>query len=73
MKKTLCFGTPAYLRAGLRQLEIEQPATASHPARKTTVPFEEIGIVILEDPQITISHVALASLLQQNSVVITFN
>jgi CRISPR-associated protein Cas1 len=73
MKKTLCFGNPAYLRAGLRQLEIEQPASADAPMRKTTVPFEEIGIVILENPQITISHVALAALLEQNVAVITSN
>ena len=73
MKKTLCFSTPAYLRAGVQQLEIEQPTSAGQPARKTTVPFEDIGIVILEDPQITISHVALASLLEQNVVVITCN
>lgn len=73
MKKTLCFNNPAYLRAGLRQLEIEQPSTAGQPARKTSVPFEDIGVVILENPQITISHVALASLLEQNTIVITCN
>jgi CRISPR-associated protein Cas1 len=73
MKKTLCFSNPAYLRAGLNQLEIEQPAFAGQPSRKTTVPFEDIGMVILENPQITISHIALASLLEQNSIVITCN
>jgi CRISPR-associated protein Cas1 len=73
MKKTLCFGNPAYLRAALRQLEIEKPASGGQPAQKTTVPFEDIGVVILEDPQITISHVALAALLEQNAVVITCN
>lgn len=73
MKKTLCFSNPAYLRAGLRQLEIEQPARGGQPASKTTVPFEDIGVVILEHPQITISHVALSSLLDQNAVVITCN
>lgn len=73
MKKTLCFSNPAYLRAALRQLEIEQPGVAGQPARKTTVPFEDIGVVVLENPQITISHVALAALLEQNAVVITCN
>lgn len=73
MKKTLFFSNPAYLRAAKRQLEIEQPAVAGQPARKTTVPFEDIGVVILENPQITISHVALAALLDQNAVVITCN
>jgi CRISPR-associated protein Cas1 len=73
MKKTLCFSNPAYLRASLKQLEIELPAAGGQPSRKTTVPLEDIGVVILENPQIIISHVALASLLEQNAVVITCN
>lgn len=74
MKKTLCFGSPAYLRAGLRQLEIETPATPDgQPARKAVVPFEDIGVVVIEHPQITVSHVALASLLEAGAAVITCN
>jgi CRISPR-associated protein Cas1 len=73
MKITLCFSNPAYLRARLNQLEIEQSVGDGLLFRKTTVPFEDIGVVILEHPQITISHVALASLLEQNSIVITCN
>lgn len=71
MKKTLCFTTPAYLRASLKQLEIEQPAAGTQPARKTSVSPEDIGVVILEHPQITITHVALALLLRHNVAVIT--
>lgn len=73
MKKTLCFSNPAYLRAALNQLEIEQPGVSGQSARKTTVPFEDIGVVVLENPQITISHVALATLLEHNAVVVTCN
>ncbi len=73
MKKTLCFTQPAYLRAKLKQLEIEQPAAGGLSARKTTVSFEDIGVVVLEHPQITISHSALAALLEQNAAVITCN
>jgi CRISPR-associated protein Cas1 len=71
MKKTLCFGSPTYLRAGLKQLEIEQPAQGTQPAKKTTVPFEDIGVVIFEHPQITISHAALSTLMAHNAAVIT--
>lgn len=73
MKKTLCFGNPAYLRSSLKQLEIELPASNAQPARKTTVPFEDIGFVILEAPQITISHAALSDLLEHNAAVAVCN
>ena len=67
MKKTIFFGNPAYLRAGLKQLEIEQPQASA----KTTIPLEDIGIVVLEHPQITISHAALSQLVAHNVAVIT--
>ncbi len=73
MKKTLCFGNPAYLRAGLRQLEIELPATDTTAGQKMTVPFEDIGVLVLEHPQITISHAALSALLAENAAIITCN
>ncbi|MBN8683640.1 MAG: type II CRISPR-associated endonuclease Cas1 [Chitinophagales bacterium] len=74
MKKTLCFSNPAYLRTGLRQLEIEQVAAEKGgKPQKVTVPIEEIGVLVLEHPQITISHVALAALIEENVAVITCN
>ncbi len=74
MKKTICFSNPAYLSAALRQLEIELPANATQSAtRKTTVPLEDIGMVIIEHPQITISHLALSSLLAHGAAVVTCN
>jgi CRISP-associated protein Cas1 len=73
MKKTLCFGSPAYIRAGLRQLDIELPATAGQAARKQSIPLEDIGVLILEHPQITLSHAAMSALMDQNVAVITCN
>ena len=73
MKKTLHFSSPVYLKTSLRQLEITSPSNSGEPAKKITVPIEDIGVVILENPQITISHVALAELLEQNIAVITCN
>ncbi len=73
MKKTLCFGSPTYLRATHNQLEIDLQKDAGQSSQKITVPFEDIAVVILEHPQITISHVALASLLDHNVAVITCN
>jgi len=37
------------------------------------VPIEDIGVVILDNQQITITHAALAALLQNNAAVITCN
>ncbi len=71
MKKTLSFGNPAYLSAGLKQLEVQLPSTDNIVLKKTTIPFEEIGVVILEHPQITITHQALSALIEQNIAVIT--
>jgi CRISP-associated protein Cas1 len=73
MKKTLCFSNPAYLSAHLQQLEIEQPPSADGGAQKVSVPIEDIGVVILEHPQITISHHALSLLIAQNVAVIACN
>jgi CRISPR-associated protein Cas1 len=73
MKKTLCFSVPAYLRVSLRRLEVELPARGERPVQRTTIPFEDIGVLILEHPQITISHVALAALLEENVAVIVCN
>lgn len=73
MKKTICLSSPAYLKATNCQLEIELPENTGQSAKKTTVPFEDIAVVVLEHPQITISHVALASLLEHNVAVITCN
>lgn len=73
IKRTLYFGQPAYLSLRLGQLVISHPCTDdSH--KKTdakTVPIEDLGIVILDNPQITVTQALLSKLTDSNCAVIS--
>lgn len=79
IKKTLYFGNPAYLSMTNAQLVLRLPEVEkndSSPASKPkkperTIPIEDIGVVILDHRQITITHALLAALLDNNCAVIT--
>jgi CRISP-associated protein Cas1 len=68
IKRTLHFGNPAYLKTTNDQLVVERPDL---PA--STVPIEDIGLVVLDHQQITISQALIAKLLDNNVAVITCN
>ncbi len=70
IKRVLCFTRPAYLSLHLRQMVVEQP-DADPPAAPRTIPVEDIGVVILENKQITITQALLAALLDNNCTVIS--
>ncbi|MCE2962094.1 MAG: type II CRISPR-associated endonuclease Cas1 [Chitinophagales bacterium] len=69
IKRTLSFGNPAYLSMENNQLVISK----KNDELKKSVPIEDIGILILEHPQITITHVLIARLLENNVAIITSN
>lgn len=71
IKKTLFFGNPAYLSVKNSQLVVKRTDTETQQEVVRTVPIEDIGVVVLEDRQITITNVALDGLLQNNCAVIT--
>lgn len=79
IKKTLCFSNPAYLSLRNAQLviklpEVEKAKELSEEFKKsseTTRPIEDIGTVVLDHKQITITHGALEALLENNCAVIT--
>lgn len=79
VKRTLCFTNPAYLSLKNEQLVIKLPeveGNASLPeAFKAdairTVPIEDIGIVILDNSRITVTHGVLEKLLENNCAVVT--
>jgi CRISPR-associated protein Cas1 len=71
IKKTLFFGNPAYLSVKNSQLVVKRTDTETQQEVVRTVPIEDIGVVVLEDRQITITNVALNGLLQNNCAVIT--
>ena len=71
IKKTLFFGNPAYLSVKNLQLVVKRTDSETQQEVVRTVPIEDIGVVVLEDRQITITNVALDALLQNNCAVIT--
>lgn len=79
IKKTLYFGSPVYLSLRNAQLVIKLPdiekATAlQETLRKraeVTKPIEDIGIVVLDNKQITLTSGALEALLENNCSIIT--
>lgn len=72
IKRTICITKPGYLSKKNNQLIITNPQKEKDDIPNTnSVPIEDIGILILENPQITISHSLLASLLENNAAVVT--
>ena len=71
IKRTLFFGNPAYLSMKNAQLVIRLNDAQTQEEVTKTVPIEDIGVVVLEDRQITITNGALDALLQNNCAVIT--
>ena len=74
IKRTLYFGNPAYLKTMNEQMviEMQDPANNGTSTGETkTVPIEDIGLVILDHQQITITQSLLAKLLANNTAVIT--
>ena len=68
IKRTLYFGNPAYLKTATEQLVVERTGE-----EKKTIPIEDIGIIILDHQQITITQALLAKLLANNVALITCN
>lgn len=67
IKRTLYFGNPAYLSVRNRQLCIRKP----EEGKETTIPIEDIGVVMLDHPQITLTHGVTEALLEENAALIT--
>ena len=79
IKRTLYFGNPTYLSVKLSQLEIRLPEVEKSKSlfesfkegAVKSIPIEDIGVVVLDHKQITITHGALGALLENNVAVIT--
>ncbi|MXV37853.1 type II CRISPR-associated endonuclease Cas1 [Flavobacteriaceae bacterium Ap0902] len=70
LKRTLFFGNPVYLSTKNKQLVIKFPEEEKEDRR---VPIEDIGVVVLESPQITITTGVLTKLVENKCVVIHCN
>lgn len=71
IKRTLFFGNPAYLSLRNGQLVIKKTDAETNEEITKTAPIEDIGVVVLEDRQITITNAALDALVANNCAVIT--
>ncbi|MAP79950.1 MAG: subtype II CRISPR-associated endonuclease Cas1 [Aequorivita sp.] len=70
IKRTLFFGNPAYLSTRNEQLVVNFPQDEK---KEKTVPIEDLGYIVLEDPQITVTNGLLMKLVQNKTAVITCN
>ena len=71
IKRTLFFGNPAYLSTRNEQLVVKLVDSQTQEEVVKTIPIEDIGVVVLEDRQITITNGAMGALLQNNCAVIS--
>lgn len=69
ISRTLYFGNPAYLSTTNEQLVVEIAGTGE----KKQMPIEDIGVLILDNQQITITQAVMAKLLANNVALITCN
>lgn len=67
IKRTLYFGNPAYLKTKNEQLVFDNGIADEHK----TIPIEDIGVLILDHQQITITQALIAKLLENNVAFIT--
>jgi len=70
IKRTLYFGNNAYLSTKDKQLVVK---FTDEEKEKTTVPIEDIGVIILDAYQLTISQNLISRLLDNNVALITCN
>ncbi|HYC39050.1 MAG TPA: type II CRISPR-associated endonuclease Cas1 [Chitinophagaceae bacterium] len=74
IKRTICIENPCHLKCRNDQLVLNYEGIRGlEQVPEKTVPVEDIGIVVLDHQQITVSHFLLDRLLQNNAAVITCN
>lgn len=81
IKRTLYFGNPAILSLRNKQLVLRFPEIEKHSEIKNliedkgerTFPIEDIGMIILDHPQITITHALVMELMANNVALVSCN
>ena len=76
IKRTLCFSNPAYLSLKNEQLVIKLPQVEKNDDLPEsfkadvvkTIPIEDVGVVVLDNKQITITQGLMEALLDNNVV-----
>lgn len=78
IKRTLYFGNPSYLSMRNEQLVLKYPVVEKSDTlpvhfkkeSETTIPIEDIGMVIIDHRQITITHDLCEKLIENNSAIV---
>ena len=74
IKKSICIETPCHLKYSNDQLVVSYSHVKGYEQiPEKTVPIEDIGIIVLEHQQITLTHYLLDKLVANNTAVITCN
>ncbi len=69
IKRTLYFGNPCYLKKKDMQLDIEFPEKENKSS--ASVPIEDIGILVMDNPHITLTNALIAELNQSNVAILS--
>ena len=67
IKRSLFFANPAYLSTKNEQLVVSFPEEGKEDK---TVPIEDIGMLVLENPQITLTNGLITKLIQNKAAVV---
>ncbi len=70
IKQTLYFGNPARLNVARNQLRIELPGVEGAADRVITRPLEDIGLLILDSPQVSLTMSVLKGLMDSGAAVV---
>ena len=71
IKRSIYFGNPCYLKKRDQQLVVEYPD--SEDLQNKSVPIEDIGMVVLDHPRITITHSLISALNNNNAAILSCN
>jgi CRISP-associated protein Cas1 len=73
IKRTLYFGNPAYLSCRNEQMLIQIPANkeTGEEEKNTSAAIEDLGVVVIDNYQVSITHHLLHRLLENNVALIT--
>lgn len=79
IKRVITFTNPAYLSLRLKQMVVNLPAPKcsdnsdnnAEESTTTTIPIEDIGVVVLDNRQVTITSGLMATLLAENVAIIS--
>lgn len=73
IKRTLYFGSPAYLSMKNAQLVVTFPNDDGHSSagKNNSIPIEDVGFLVLDHPRITLTHALIQELTKNQCLIIS--